>query len=67
MKILPVMQADESHDYANFPTEEAPTRETQSENSDTFNESGSVALSAGNLSVCAEVHIPAAIWCLYQQ
>ena len=35
-----VIQADESHDYVNFPTEEAPTTETHSENSGTFNESG---------------------------
>ena len=35
-----VIQADETHDYVNFPTEEAPTTETQSENSGTFNESG---------------------------
>ena len=34
------MKIDESHDYANFPTEEDPTQETQSENSETFNESG---------------------------
>ena len=27
----------------------------------------SVALSAGNFAVCAEVHLSAAIWCLYQQ
>ena len=35
-----IMQADKTHDYVSFPTEEAPTRETQSENSDTFNKSG---------------------------
>ena len=35
-----IMKIDESHDYANFPIEEDPTQETQSENSETFNESG---------------------------
>ena len=35
-----IIQADETHDYVNFPTEEAPTTETLSENSGTFNESG---------------------------
>lgn len=35
-----IMKIDESHDYANFPTEEDPTQETQSKNSETFNESG---------------------------
>ena len=34
------MKLDESHDYANFPTDEDPTQETQSKNSEIFNESG---------------------------
>ena len=33
-----IIKIEESH--ANFPTEEDPTHETQSENSETFNESG---------------------------